>query len=83
MRKYFLITLTDGGLVKKDVPASFVAQNVSLKPADLILMAMELATNGFCTDIKALQPLWIAPAYIKTVQVVFEDKGHEFLKPNT
>lgn len=71
MKKYLLITHTDGTTFTRDVPDSLLKQHIGLKANDMavIMLCQSVCTGGYWNETHMH---WVAPAFIKTVKPVFE-----------
>lgn len=77
-RRFLRITLVNGKQIEREIPP--MKEMPIGAPANhpfYMNMAMTVATSGFCEDAGAREPRWIAPAYIREVEIVFQGKDVE------
>jgi hypothetical protein len=74
MKKTFLITHADGTTCEipieryvRDLPI-----NVAPNDRNLLKLTCELAREGYAIHTDTEKPRWIAPAFIKHIDIIFE-----------
>lgn len=72
MKKLFLITLVDGNEYRIELgePRDKIIR--ALNHPEHLGAAINIARSGFCVDPKATMPRIIAPAMIKTVDIILD-----------
>lgn len=74
MKRYFLITLTDGRSFERDI-SLIPGLPIGVRQTDptLLQIAMSFAREGIIEDKQATNLRIIAPSQIKSVDIIFED----------
>ncbi|MFN7703378.1 MAG: hypothetical protein ACK5OS_02060 [Chryseotalea sp.] len=75
MRKYILITLTDGTKVEREVPKELLNQIPIGAKANHItyLQMLQALSNGFAHKADDNHAIWIGSGYIQKLELIFEE----------
>jgi len=75
MRKYILITLTDGTLIEREIPNE-IAKQIPIGTSAMhvsYLQLLQQLSNGFATDASENRVTWICSGYIQKLELIFEE----------